>query len=193
MTVAGVTFAVKRGFDIALSLAILPVAVPLIGLAALAIRREDGGPAMFAQRRIGRAEREFTLYKLRTMRIGTLDLPSHETSHSVITRAGRLLRRTKLDELPQLWNVLKGEMSLVGPRPCLPSQTELIAERRRLGVFSVRPGITGLGQVEGLTMDRPVELATRDQAYVDDLSLLRDIRIIWRTLTGAGSGDAVRR
>jgi O-antigen biosynthesis protein WbqP len=111
---------------------------------------------------------------------------------SAVTPFGRFLRRTKLDELPQLWNVLKGEMSLVGPRPCLPNQEELIAERQKRGVFAVRPGITGLAQVNEIDMSEPARLAEVDERMIRTLTLKDYFRYLVLTLTGKGSGDRVR-
>jgi O-antigen biosynthesis protein WbqP len=109
---------------------------------------------------------QFRCHKLRTMYAGTASMPTHEVSVSRITPIGGFLRRTKLDELPQLWNVLKGEMSLVGPRPCLPAQTVLVEERRRRGVAALRPGITGTAQLRGVDMADPAKLAEIDAEYL---------------------------
>jgi O-antigen biosynthesis protein WbqP len=126
---------------------------------------------------------------------GTANLPTHQVQASAVTPLGEHLRRFKVDELPQLWNVLMGDMSLVGPRPCLPSQTELVDARRRLGVFAVRPGITGLAQVSGVDMSDANRLAELDARYVRAQSLLGDFRLIWATLRGQGVGvdQVVRR
>jgi O-antigen biosynthesis protein WbqP len=117
---------------------------------------------------------------------GTESVPTHEVSASRITPVGRFLRRAKLDELPQLWNVLKGEMSLVGPRPCLPTQVALVEARRRRGVAGLRPGITGLAQVRGIDMADPEALAEIDAEYLAAASLAADLGIVLRTLFGAG-------
>jgi O-antigen biosynthesis protein WbqP len=130
--------------------------------------------------------------KFRTMRPGTASVATHLAEASAVTPFGRFLRRTKLDELPQLWNVLKGEMSLVGPRPCLPNQEELIAERQKRGVFEVRPGITGLAQVNGIDMSEPARLAEVDERMIRTLTLKDYFRYLVLTLTGKGSGDRVR-
>ncbi len=184
----------KRLVDIVAGLAGLLVAWPLILVAMLAIRRESPGAALFAQTRIGRHGRAFTCYKLRTMFRDTAQVPTHQAQASAVTPLGARLRRWKLDELPQLWNVLTGDMSLVGPRPCLPSQTELIAARQRRGVLAVRPGITGLAQVQGIDMSEPERLAEVDARYVAQQSLAGDIRLLLATVTGRGIGiDQVRR
>ena len=178
----------KRVIDIAASLIGLLLAAPLLAIAAIAIRRESPGPALFAQTRVGRNERPFTLYKLRTMYVGTSDVATHQVAASAVTPVGARLRRWKFDELPQLYNVLVGDMSLVGPRPCLPSQGELVAARRRLGVFATRPGITGLAQVQGVDMSEPQRLASVDAEYVRTRSLLSDIHLLIATALGQGVG-----
>jgi len=111
---------------------------------------------------------------------------------SAVTPLGRHLRRLKLDELPQLWNILRGEMSFVGPRPCLPSQTALVKARRRHGLDRLRPGITGISQVAGVDMSDPERLATLDATYLQNMSLGTDIRLILATVLGAGQGDRVQ-
>lgn len=158
---------------------------------AIAIRADSPGPVLFRQRRIGRYGTEFVCLKLRTMYVGTGDRPSHDVGFDAVTRVGRVLRRLKLDELPQLWNILRGDMSLVGPRPCLPSQRELIEARRTLGVLSQRPGITGVSQINGIDMSDPLKLAIADAAYIP--AVAHDIRILAATMLGAGRGDRVRR
>lgn len=181
----------KRLFDIAASLAGLILAGWLIVLLALLVRRESAGPGIFAQTRVGREGRAFTLYKLRTMASGTVSAASHETPASAVTALGRRLRAWKLDELPQLWNVLRGEMSFVGPRPCLPVQTQLVAEREKRGVHALRPGITGLAQVAGIDMSDPQRLAEIDALYLANRTFFGDLVLIARTMTGSGRGDRV--
>lgn len=185
--------AAKRMFDIALATMLLPAAVPLCAVAALLIWREDKANPLFVQRRLGKNGREFRLVKLRTMRVDTGDRPSHETMAGSITRTGALLRRTKLDELPQIWNVVRGEMSFVGPRPGLPSQQELADSRRHNGVDRLIPGITGVAQVAGLDMSTPRRLAESDASYLGKWSLRRDMSLLWRTALGGGRGDAAAR
>jgi O-antigen biosynthesis protein WbqP len=119
---------------------------------------------------------------------GTANLPTHQVEASAVTPIGELLRRFKIDELPQLWNVLLGDMSLVGPRPCLPSQIELVDARERLGVFTVRPGITGLAQISGVDMSDPQRLAEIDARYVRTQTVPGDLKLIWATLRGQGVG-----
>lgn len=152
----------------------------------------DTGSPLFRQTRVGRHQEPFTLVKFRTMKKDTAHIASHLASRDAITVFGKFLRRTKLDELPQLWNVLKGEMSLVGPRPCLFNQEELIKEREKMGVFFVRPGITGLGQINHVDMSEPGKLANLDAKMIKDFSLGDYFRYIWLTLKGAGRGDRVK-
>lgn len=185
--------AAARALDLTASIALLPLAAPLCLLLMALVRAETSGPALFVQTRVGRDERPFRMLKLRTMFADTGDHPSHAVGADRITRVGRVLRRLKLDELPQLVNVLVGSMSLVGPRPCLPSQAELIGERRARGLFALRPGVTGPAQVLGIDMADPVRLAEAEAAYFGRRSLLGDIGIIARTFVGGGSGDAALR
>ena len=182
----------KRAFDFAVAAALALPAAAVVGLAAIAIRWDSDGPALFRQTRVGRDNKAFTLYKLRTMAITTEHRASHEVSPVHITRIGRLLRSTKLDELPQLLNVLRGDMSLVGPRPCLPVQHELIDARERRGVHRLRPGITGPAQIAGIDMSTPERLAEADAAYLGVQTPATDARILIRTFVGAGRGDAVK-
>jgi lipopolysaccharide/colanic/teichoic acid biosynthesis glycosyltransferase len=182
----------KRLIDLLLVLAAAPFALILVGIAAVVVRLDSPGPALFRQRRVGLGEQPFTLVKLRTMTIDMDDRPSHEASRAHITRSGRLFRRLKIDELPQLWNVLTGTMSLVGPRPCLPSQAELIAARRASGAFAVRPGITGPAQIAGVDMSTPDTLARIDGHYARQHSISGDLRLIVQTALGGGQDDAVR-
>ncbi len=172
----------KRTIDVVAAIGGLFVLFPVIALTCIAIRMESAGPAIFRQQRVGRAERPFTVYKLRTMRIGTDQKPTHEVSVNAYTRLGRFLRSSKLDEVPQLVNVLRGDMSLVGPRPCLQTQDHLIAERRCRGVHDVRPGITGLAQVFGIDMSEPRKLARVDALYIRKQTVAFDVWLIFRTL-----------
>lgn len=152
----------------------------------------DTGAPIFRQVRVGRHKNQFTLVKFRTMRPGTASVASHLADASAITPWGRLLRRTKLDELPQLWNVLKGEMSLVGPRPCLFNQEELIRERGNRRVFDARPGITGLAQINNIDMSTPVLLAETDARMLQTLNLKNYFKYIFLTVGGKGAGDRVK-
>ena len=181
-----------RVLDILLSVMGLVAGFPLLALLWVWGWFESRSP-LIRQVRVGKDQQPFELVKFRTMRLGTANLPTHLVDASAVTPFGRFLRRSKLDELPQLWNVLKGEMSLVGPRPCLPSQTQLIDERERFGVFAVRPGITGLAQLTGVDMSEPRRLAEVDGQMVSTLSLGLYFRCVIATALGRGWGDRVRK
>jgi O-antigen biosynthesis protein WbqP len=183
---------VKRALDFAIALALLIPSGALVLICVALVRLQSPGPGIFRQTRVGRDGAPFTCLKVRTMYFGTLNAPSHETAKSAVTPIGAVLRRLKLDELPQVWNVLTGEMSFVGPRPCLPSQTELIEARRRRGVLSLRPGITGPAQVRGIDMSDPQLLAEADAGYLAKSGIAEDIRLMLVTLSGAGRGDRTR-
>ncbi len=183
----------KRAFDLFFCCLIIPVAVPVCLIASCFIYAECRAPPFFWQSRLGRNEKPFGLFKLRTMAVGTVQAASHEVGINHILKVGRFLRATKIDELPQLWNVLKGEMSLIGPRPGLPAQDALTQARRNYGVFALLPGITGVSQVAGLDMSSPQELARVDAHYLGKWSLNRDLRILVGTFMGKGSGDAATR
>ncbi len=152
----------------------------------------DTGSPIFRQERVGRDQMPFTLVKFRTMCTDTASVASHLADANAITPLGAFLRRTKLDELPQLWNVLKGEMSLVGPRPCLPNQTELIKERVSLAVFIAKPGITGLAQVNNIDMSTPKLLAETDARMLQELKVSAYFKYIFMTVGGKGSGDTIK-
>lgn len=183
----------KRLFDIFAALALSGPAIALIAIAALTIKLGSRGPVFFVQRRVGRNQQIFSLVKLRTMAVDTGDHASHDVGSARITPVGHVLRRLKVDELPQLICVLQGTMSIVGPRPCLPSQVELIKARQARGVFNVRPGITGLAQVRDIDMARPELLARIDEKYVKSRSFAFDLKLIGATALGGGRGDAATR
>jgi O-antigen biosynthesis protein WbqP len=153
----------------------------------------DTGSPIFIQERVGRFKKPFKLIKFRTMTVGTASVASHLANTASITKFGSFIRKTKLDELPQLWNVLKGEMSLVGPRPNLFNQAELIFERESRGVYNVRPGITGLAQVNEIDMSTPVLLAKTDEKMILTLTISYYFKYILQTVTGSGSGDRVTK
>lgn len=182
---------VVRLTDIVAGLSVLTALSPLAILTWLLIRLDSDGSAFFCQKRVGKAGKVFTLYKFRTMRMGTANVGTHCVSESAITRIGLFLRKTKLDELPQALNLLLGNMTLVGPRPCLPSQGDVLDARRDFGVFDVKPGITGYAQVTGVDMSRPQDLAQRDYVYVKLQSLVLNARLILLTAIGRGSGDRI--
>ena len=152
----------------------------------------DTGSPVFIQTRVGKNKQPFKLIKFRTMSVDTKSVASHLANNASITKLGAFLRKTKIDELPQLINVLKGEMSLVGPRPNLFNQEELIAERDKLDVYDVLPGVTGLAQVQNIDMSTPKLLAETDKKMIDSLTLKDYFKYILMTATGSGSGDAVK-
>lgn len=164
----------------------------LLVLIWIAIRFESSGPGIFAQDRVGKGGKVFTCYKFRTMKTGTTQAGTHEISAAHITRLGSFLRKTKIDELPQIWNILRNEISLIGPRPCLPIQKELIDARDKHNVFSVKPGISGLAQINDIDMSEPTRLAVWDARYIALRSLLLDLKIVLATATGRGQGDKTK-
>lgn len=177
----------KRLFDICVSGIGLTLSLPVIVFLGILISAGSSGFPIFSQERVGQNEKRFKCYKLRTMYLNSPNLGTHEISLDAITPAGRWIRMTKLDELPQLWNVFRGEMSLVGPRPCLPTQTEVVKARRANNVFEVKPGITGLAQINSLDMSTPEELARCDRHYIDNNSFVSDIKIMFATVFGRRS------
>lgn len=182
---------VRRLIDLGFALTMLVCFWWLLIAIWAAIRLQSPGPGLFAQKRVGRHGKVFICYKFRTMNLGTVERGTHEVSSNAVTKIGGILRRTKLDELPQIFNILKNEISLVGPRPCLPVQTELIEARRRRDVLKLKPGITGLSQVNGIDMSEPKTLARWDSRYAALQSLMLDLRIILSTAIGRGQGDRV--
>ncbi len=180
-----------RLLDLVFSITGLLLGAPVM-LAIYVVGLIDTASPLFHQERVGRGQRPFILVKFRSMRPDTASVASHLADASAITRFGAFLRRTKLDELPQLWNVLKGDMSLVGPRPCLFNQTELIAERQIRRVFEARPGITGLAQVSNIDMSTPKLLAETDAQMLEGLTLALYFKYILMTVGGKGTGDRVR-
>ena len=180
-----------RLFDFLFALFGLVVTGPLLLVIYVASLFDLGSP-IFRQERVGLHQKPFIVFKFRTMRLDTASVASHLSDATAITAFGIFLRRTKLDELPQLWNVVKGEMSLVGPRPCLFNQTELIKERELVGVFSVRPGITGLAQVNNINMSTPKLLAEMDARMLKKLTVSAYFKYILITIGGKGSGDVIK-
>ena len=180
-----------RFFDISLSSLGLFFGLPLlVGLTIVGYF--DTGCPIFRQTRVGLNKKPFILIKFRTMNVDTASVATHLASASSITRFGHFLRKTKLDELPQLWNVLVGDMSLVGPRPNLFNQAELIHERDKLSIYSVRPGITGLAQISNIDMSTPKLLAVTDAKMIRDMSVSSYFRYILMTVSGRGQGDRIQ-
>ena len=186
---------IKRGADVVLSLLALICLSPVYLIVALAVKISSPGPVLFRQKRVGRGGRLFTIYKFRTMRTDTpRDTATHllQDPSRYITRVGAFLRRSSLDELPQFFNVLKGDMSIVGPRPALYNQYDLIAAREKAGVNAVRPGITGLAQISGRD-ELPIPVKVRyDREYVENLSLNMDARCFFGTIISVLRAEGVR-
>ncbi len=184
----------KRGWDILFSAAGLLLLLPLFGLIACVILFFDGRPVFFAQVRMGRGLEPFVLYKFRTMsRAAPHDAPTATlAADRYITPLGAFLRRHSLDELPQLYNVLRGDMSLLGPRPVVLRESELILRRTAAGVYDVRPGMSGLAQVRGRDLLSDAEKTACDREYVRTLSLGRDIRLLASTVAAVLSRRGVQ-
>ena len=185
----------KRFFDIILSLVAIIVFSWLLIIIAIAIVVEDKGNILFKQKRIGKNKKEFYIYKFRTMKVSTpKDVPTHllDNPESYITKIGGFLRKTSLDELPQLFNILKGDMSIVGPRPALWNQFDLIDLRDKNGSNSVRPGLTGWAQVNGRD-ELPIDVkAGFDGEYIKKMSIVLDIKIILMTVVSVFTSKGVR-
>ena len=184
----------KRIFDFLMSLIAIIILSPVILIVALAVKFTSPGPILFKQRRIGKDNVEFEIYKFRTMRIDTPNVPTHllENPDQWITPVGKFLRKTSLDELPQLFNILKGEMSIVGPRPALYNQIDLRDMRTAVGVHKLIPGLTGWAQINGRD-EIPLSLKVRlDKEYLDRKSFLFDIKIIFMTVLSVLKSDGVQ-
>ncbi len=187
----GVIVSSMRLIDFIFSLIGLILLAPLFIILTIIIYFDNKSP-FFIQERVGFNKKPFLLIKFRTMAVNTQSRASHLVSQASITRLGRILRKLKLDELPQLYNVLVGEMSLVGPRPNLFNQRELINLRDRYEVYKVKPGITGLAQISNVDMSTPLELAKLDSEMISSLNLKNYVYYIYCTLLGKGRGDAVK-
>jgi O-antigen biosynthesis protein WbqP len=170
-----------RFFDFLFSFLGLITLSPLLILLWIVGLFENGSP-LYKQQRVGYNQKLFILIKFRTMPMGTKSDATHLIDYSIITSFGIFLRRTKLDEVPQLLNVLMGSMSLVGPRPCLPNQKRLIIERKKRGIYKVKPGITGLAQVSGINMSRPALLAKTDLKMIKQMNLFYYFYYIFKTV-----------
>lgn len=183
----------KRFFDLVISMIIIAPTSILCIFAAIPIWIETRSNPLFIQERVGRDRKIFRMVKMRTMHPETAHRASHEIGSSQILKSGHFMRRTKIDELPQIWNVLVGDMSFVGPRPCLPIQTELISEREKRGVYKLRPGITGKAQLMDIDMSTPVKLTEIDAEYAEEWTFCGDLRYLLATFLGTGQGDAAAR
>lgn len=183
---------IKRLMDVGFALSIMVFFWWLLLAVWAAIKLTSKGPAIFSQTRVGQFGKTFTLYKFRTMYLDTKALATHEVSAAAVLPIGHFLRKSKIDELPQIVNILRGEISLIGPRPCLPSQTELVDARQSRGVLEIQPGITGLAQIRGIDMSDPQKLARVDEEYIISRTLPFDLKILLATAFGRGNADRVR-
>ena len=184
----------KRLFDFVMSLMGIIVLSPIILIVALAVKLTSPGPMLFKQRRIGKNNNEFQIYKFRTMRIDTPNVPTHllENPEQWITPVGKFLRKTSLDELPQLFNILKGEMSIVGPRPALYNQIDLKEMRTEAGVHKLVPGLTGWAQINGRD-EIPLSLKVKlDKEYLERKNFFFDIKIIFMTVLSVLKSEGVQ-
>lgn len=184
---------IKRAIDVILSLmGIIILALPML-VVALIIKIDDPGPAIFKQKRVGKNKELFMLYKFRSMKLNTPDIPTHllENPDQYISKVGKFIRKTSIDELPQLFNILKGDMSVIGPRPALWNQDDLIAERDKYGANDVRPGLTGWAQINGRDeLEIPVK-AKLDGEYIEKLSFSSDIKCFFGTIRSVLKSDGV--
>lgn len=185
---------IKNILDFILSLLALIILLPFFFIFAMIIKLESKGPIFFKQKRIGKDKKEFYIYKFRTMRTDTpKDMPTHllKDAESYITKSGKIFRKTSIDELPQIINILKGQMSIIGPRPALWNQYDLIEERDKYNANSIRPGLTGWAQVNGRDeLEIPIK-AKFDGEYVEKMSLLFDIKIFLKTIIKVFKHDGV--
>jgi lipopolysaccharide/colanic/teichoic acid biosynthesis glycosyltransferase len=182
----------KRVLDITFALFVIIILWWALFGAWLAVKLTSPGPGIFVQQRVGKGGLPFTCYKFRTMKLGTKEAGTHEVMADNVTAVGRVLRKTKIDELPQVWNILKNELSLVGPRPCLPVQRELVSARSNLGVLDELGGITGWAQIQNVDMSDPGRLAKLDAEYLALRTIPLDLKIILATAIGRGKGDKVK-
>lgn len=172
----------KRVVDLMLAVPVAILSAPLAAMVSLLVWAEDRGPSIFRQERVGRDGAHFTIRKFRTMPVNTANVPSADANGLQITRVGRVLRRTSLDEIPQIVSVLNGDMSVVGPRPPIPAQQNLVDLRRQSGSLRLRPGLTGLAQVNSFDGMTDEEKTAWDTRYAGTISLATDLRILMRTV-----------
>ena len=184
----------KRGVDIVLSGGAIVVLSPILGLLALAIKLDSPGPVLFKQKRVGKDKELFEIYKFRTMRTDTpKDMPTHmlKDPDQFITKTGKFLRKTSLDELPQIFNIFTGKMSVIGPRPALWNQDDLVAERDKYNANDITPGLTGWAQINGRDeLEIPVK-AKLDGEYVKRMSFLFDIKCFFKTIESVAKSEGV--
>ncbi|MGQ5520347.1 sugar transferase [Enterococcus gallinarum] len=185
---------VKRGIDFLLSLAGIIILSPIFLILCLAIKVDSKGPIIFKQKRVGKDKSHFNIYKFRTMKVDTpKEMPTHllENPDFFITKVGKFLRKTSLDELPQLFNILKGDMAVIGPRPALWNQYDLIEERDKYGANNIRPGLTGLAQISGRDELEIQEKAKLDGYYTEHISFGMDVKCFFGTITSVFKSDGV--
>ena len=180
-----------RFYDLTISILLGAVLSPIFLVIYIICFIESGKP-IFIQKRVGKDKKTFDLIKFRTMNVNTPSLASHLVNMKFVTRFGKIIRSLKFDELPQLINVIKGEMSLVGPRPCLPNQSELIKYREFNNIFSVKPGVTGLAQIKGVDMSRPEKLTKIDSYMISHFSQINYFKYLILTFYGKGIGDRLK-
>lgn len=185
----------ERFFDLVLASVLLLLLSPLFLILMFLIKVDSAGPVFFTQKRIGKDNEEFLMFKFRTMRVDTpRDVPTHlfPNPQDYVTRVGKVLRKTSLDELPQLWNILKGEMTFIGPRPALYNQDDLIELRTKCGVHKLRPGVTGWAQVNGRDEISIEEKVFLDEYYYKNRSLNLDIKVIIKTLSNVVTSKNIK-
>lgn len=181
-----------RIYDFIISLTLIIFLIPLMIFLLIICLSESPKP-VFVQKRVGKNQVPFNLYKFRTMKLNSPSQASHLVSQNQVTPIGRIIRLLKLDELLQLINVLKGDMSLIGPRPCLFNQKELISEREKYNLFSVKPGISGLAQIKGIDMSKPFLLAKTEHNMISNFSQTKYFKYLFLTFSGKGKGDRVKK
>lgn len=185
---------IKRIIDLILSIIGLIILLPLLLLISIIIKFTSKGPILFKQKRIGKNKKHFMIYKFRTMRVDTpKDMPTHMLNNpdEYITKIGKFLRKTSLDELPQIINIIKGDMSIIGPRPALWNQEDLIAERDKYNANSIKPGLTGLAQISGRDeLEIPLK-AKIDGEYTNEISFILDIKIFFKTIVKVFKRDGI--
>lgn len=186
-------FFLKRAFDLILSfIAIILLALPMLVI-AIAIKIDDPGPAIFKQKRVGKNKKLFWLYKFRSMKVNTPDIPTHllENPEQYISRIGKFIRKTSLDELPQIYNIFAGKMSIIGPRPALWNQDDLIAERDKYGANDIKPGLTGWAQINGRDeIEIPLK-AKLDGEYVEKMGFLFDCKCFFGTIKSVAKSEGI--
>lgn len=183
----------KRVIDFVLSLIGGIVLLPIFLIISLAIVIDDPGPVIFKQKRVGKGKKLFWLHKFRSMKVNTPDIPTHLLEHpeQYITKVGKFLRKTSLDELPQVYDILFGKMSIIGPRPALWNQDDLVAERDRYGANDIKPGLTGWAQINGRDELEIPEKARLDGEYVEKMSFLFDCKCFFGTIRSVLKSDGV--